>query len=237
MKYSVDKATDSKMVLRADNQTGISSYAISCYELYGLENFKVLFLNPWKRDLNSCLYYSKESTKNWNPDLRRKGISKNTIIQISRDYPYRYLLCKKMGNSLNLFLNSWKNKWLDAFKRHAACCPEHLPPEVPTRPTARDRGFRNLKEAQRASRQSVMITNDTMYEEECIAGQLRVLMPVWETRYVTLCSNGAVQVFKVSFNEIQPTHLIDQMVVPALKWSSCLTSKDYQSNKFDLFVI
>ena len=95
-------------------------------------------------------------------------------------------------------LNIEKNKWLDAFKRHAACCPEHLPPEVPTRPTARDRGFRNLKEAQRASRQSVMITNDTMYEEECIAGQLRVLVPVWETRYVTLCSNGAVQVFKVS---------------------------------------
>ena len=126
---------------------------------------------------------------------------------------------------------------MDAFKRHAACCPENLPPEVPTRPTARDRGFRNLKEAQRASRQSVMITNETMYKEECIAGQLRVLMPVWETRYVTLCSNGAVQVFKVSYNEIQPTHLIDQMVLPALKKSSCLTSKDYQSSKFDLFAI
>ena len=45
-----------------------------------------------------------------------------------------------------------------------------------------------------------MITNDTMYEEECIAGQLRVLMPVWEIRYVTLCSNGAVQVFKVNYD-------------------------------------
>ena len=141
----------------------------------------------------------------------KKRKFKNRIISIIRSDIFF-----QMENSLNLFLNTRKNKWLDAFKRHAACCPEHLPPEVPTRPTARDRGFRNLKEAQRASRQSVMITNDTMYEEECIAGQLRVLLPVWETRYVTLCSNGAVQVFKVRSNNDSTHASGDQLQVLAL---------------------
>jgi len=135
----------------------------------------------------------------------KKRKFKNRIILIIQDYAYPSFISESSDRNrklFELFLNTRKNKWLDAFKRHAACCPENLPPEVPTRPTARDRGFRNLKEAQRASRQSVMITNDTMYEEECIAGQLRVLIPVWETRYVTLCSNGAVQVFKVRPHEV-----------------------------------
>ena len=85
--------------------------------------------------------------------------------------------------------------WLAAFRQFAAACPDKLPPEVPARPTHRDRGFKSVKEACVVSRASKLLSAQS-YSEDCVAGQLRVLLPTWVTRYVTLCSNGVLQVYK-----------------------------------------
>ena len=98
--------------------------------------------------------------------------------------------------------------WLAAFRQFAAACPDKLPPEVPARPTHRDRGFKSVKEACVVSRASKMLTAQS-YSEDCVAGQLRVLLPTWVTRYVTLCSNGVLQVYKGTQSKSGIEHEID----------------------------
>ena len=68
--------------------------------------------------------------------------------------------------------------WLNAFRHFAASCPDKLPPEVPARPTHRDRGFKTVKECKVVSRASKLMSTDS-YHEDCVAGQLRVLLPTW----------------------------------------------------------